>query len=310
MLILVVALIVFVGVEGVLLWSLSGSAPARARRGPDPRQHAPRDRLDRRRRGDPRLPHRRHVRQAARDQEPAASDSGARAPGRRRAPLSPPPTSRRRRGPALNIEVNGQQYVWRYQYPGRRKGVFSYEEMVVPVGMTVRLKITSQDVAHSWWIPKLGGKIDALPGYTNKTWFKAPRPARLQRPVRRAVRPQPRQHVRARARRPPPRVPAWYAGRPPTSRPLTQAPSSARALEARPPPAVQRREAPRPHGHHLDPDRPRGRRSRARPQIMRPRHRPETGWTSWVTTTDHKRIGIMYLFTASSSSSSAASRRC
>ena len=53
------------------------------------------------------------------------------------------------------------------------KEVFAYEEMVVPVGMTVTLDITADDVAHSWWIPKLGGKMDALPGYTNHTWFKA-----------------------------------------------------------------------------------------------------------------------------------------
>ena len=46
--------------------------------------------------------------------------------------------------------------------------------MVVPVGMTVTLDITADDVAHSWWIPELGGKMDALPGYTNKTWFKIP----------------------------------------------------------------------------------------------------------------------------------------
>ena len=62
--------------------------------------------------------------------------------------------------------------MWRYQYPGP-KAVFAYQEMVVPVGMTVTLDITSDDVAHSWWIPELGGKFDALPGYTNKTWFKA-----------------------------------------------------------------------------------------------------------------------------------------
>ena len=46
----------------------------------------------------------------------------------------------------------------------------------MPVGMTVTLDITADDVAHSWWIPKLGGKMDALPGYTNKTWFKADEP--------------------------------------------------------------------------------------------------------------------------------------
>jgi cytochrome c oxidase subunit 2 len=47
---------------------------------------------------------------------------------------------------------------------------------VVPVGVTVTLDIRSQDVAHSWWIPKLGGKMDAIPGYTNYTWFKVTKP--------------------------------------------------------------------------------------------------------------------------------------
>jgi cytochrome c oxidase subunit 2 len=77
------------------------------------------------------------------------------------------------KGPTLNIRVDGQQYVWRYQYPGSPR-VFSYVDMVVPVGMTVLLDITSDDVAHSWWIPKLGGKMDAVPGYVNRTWFRIP----------------------------------------------------------------------------------------------------------------------------------------
>jgi cytochrome c oxidase subunit 2 len=80
-------------------------------------------------------------------------------------------------GEVLNIKVDGQQYAWRYQYPADAdKRVFAYEEMVVPVGMTVTLDISSDDVAHSWWIPKLGGKMDAIPGYVNKTWFKATEP--------------------------------------------------------------------------------------------------------------------------------------
>jgi cytochrome c oxidase subunit 2 len=80
---------------------------------------------------------------------------------------------------SLNIDVDGQQYVWRYQYPrqGDTPGVFSYVDLIVPVGMTVTLDIRADDVAHSWWIPKLGGKMDALPGYTNKTWFKIPESA-------------------------------------------------------------------------------------------------------------------------------------
>jgi cytochrome c oxidase subunit 2 len=78
-------------------------------------------------------------------------------------------------GGGLDIAVNGQQYLWRYDYPGE-KPLFSYYEMVVPIDTTVTLDITSQDVAHSWWIPKLGGKADALPGYTNESWFKISKP--------------------------------------------------------------------------------------------------------------------------------------
>jgi cytochrome c oxidase subunit 2 len=82
-------------------------------------------------------------------------------------------------GRALNICVNGQQYIWRYTYASDCSNAplnspFSYQEMVVPVETTVTLDINAQDVAHSWWIPKLGGKFDAVPGYTNYTWFKIP----------------------------------------------------------------------------------------------------------------------------------------
>ena len=77
---------------------------------------------------------------------------------------------------SMQIVVNGQQYVWRYSYPGRDR-LLAYTDMVVPVGMTVMLDITADDVVHSWWIPKLGGKMDAVPGYMNKTWFQIPEDA-------------------------------------------------------------------------------------------------------------------------------------
>jgi cytochrome c oxidase subunit 2 len=77
------------------------------------------------------------------------------------------------KGPTMTIEVNCQQYVWRYLYPGQDQ-LLTYTDMVVPVGMTVLLDITADDVVHSWWIPKLGGKMDAVPGYTNKLWFRIP----------------------------------------------------------------------------------------------------------------------------------------
>jgi cytochrome c oxidase subunit II len=82
-------------------------------------------------------------------------------------------------GKSLNICVTGQQYIWRYTYAQNCskndfKSVFAYTTMYVPVDTTVTLDIYGQDVAHSWWIPKLGGKFDAIPGYVNHTWFKIP----------------------------------------------------------------------------------------------------------------------------------------
>jgi cytochrome c oxidase subunit 2 len=83
-------------------------------------------------------------------------------------------------GHALNITVNGQRYVWRYTYPDKDDNVlnntFSYVELVVPTKTTITLDIEAQDVAHSWWIPALGGKADAVPGHTNFTWFKIEKP--------------------------------------------------------------------------------------------------------------------------------------
>jgi len=76
---------------------------------------------------------------------------------------------------SLNLKVNGQQYVWRYDYPGQGS-LFSYYEMVVPTNTTITLDINASDVIHSWWIPKLGGKADAVPGHTNHTWFKVTEP--------------------------------------------------------------------------------------------------------------------------------------
>jgi cytochrome c oxidase subunit 2 len=80
-------------------------------------------------------------------------------------------------GKALNICVTGRQYIWRFTYAPCSKNAlgqtYSYQEMVVPAHTTVVLDIQSTDVDHSWWIPKLGGKFDAIPGYHNYTWFQA-----------------------------------------------------------------------------------------------------------------------------------------
>ena len=80
-------------------------------------------------------------------------------------------------GKSLNITVIGRQYLWQYVYPGASEpdglgAPYSYEQMVVPTNTTVTLDIVSEDVVHSWWIPELGGKFQAVPGYHNYTWFK------------------------------------------------------------------------------------------------------------------------------------------
>ena len=74
-------------------------------------------------------------------------------------------------GPSLNIRVVGQQFIWRYDYPGPGR-LFAYHRMIVPTDTTITLDITSQDVIHSFWIPELFGKADAVPGHVNDMWFK------------------------------------------------------------------------------------------------------------------------------------------
>ena len=72
----------------------------------------------------------------------------------------------------LEIKVSGRQFYWQYEYPN---GVVAIDTMRAPAGVPVRLEVTApdSDVIHSWWIPSLGGKIDAIPGTTNETWFQA-----------------------------------------------------------------------------------------------------------------------------------------
>ncbi|MFY9487871.1 MAG: cytochrome c oxidase subunit II [Solirubrobacterales bacterium] len=76
------------------------------------------------------------------------------------------------KGPSISVHVNGQQYLWRYSYPSAAN-TYSYHTLVVPVGVTVMLDVTSSDVTHSWWVPQLGGAIEAVPGYINRGWIRA-----------------------------------------------------------------------------------------------------------------------------------------
>ncbi|HET8752369.1 MAG TPA: cytochrome c oxidase subunit II [Gaiellaceae bacterium] len=70
----------------------------------------------------------------------------------------------------IHITIEGHQYYWQYDYPN---GARSIGTLHVPAGAVVDLKVVSPDVIHSWWIPALGGKLQAIPGRVNHTWFKA-----------------------------------------------------------------------------------------------------------------------------------------
>jgi cytochrome c oxidase subunit 2 len=72
----------------------------------------------------------------------------------------------------VRVKVEAHQFYWQFDYPG---GAISIDRLVVPVNEVVRLDVVSPDVAHSWWIPAFGGKIDAIPGRTNHTWLRVDR---------------------------------------------------------------------------------------------------------------------------------------
>jgi cytochrome c oxidase subunit 2 len=180
--VLAVAAVIFVGVEGVLLYSL---VRFRARKDAVPAQIRGNTRLEVgwtlgaaavlvvlaivtfAMLGDIRSP-------------PNSAASGFAAPVVANVQTASAFQPRPPNGRALNIKVNGQRYVWRYTYPdaddNALNNVFSYVELVVPTKTTITLDIEAQDVAHSWWIPQLGGKFDAVPGHTNFTWFQIAKP--------------------------------------------------------------------------------------------------------------------------------------
>jgi cytochrome c oxidase subunit II len=68
----------------------------------------------------------------------------------------------------LVVEVQGHQFYWQYVYPD---GQIAIDTLVLPVDRPVRLELVSYDVNHSWWVPDLTGKRDAIPGRTNELSF-------------------------------------------------------------------------------------------------------------------------------------------
>lgn len=99
----------------------------------------------------------------------------------------------------VSIKVTAYQWKWQYEYLDEGIGFFSNlstpndqiygdaekgphyllevdNKMVVPVGKKVRLLLTASDVIHAWWVPELGMKKDAIPGFINEMWIQADQP--------------------------------------------------------------------------------------------------------------------------------------
>lgn len=105
------------------------------------------------------------------------------------------------RNPDLTVVITGYQWKWHYDYQGKNVAYYSNlarssnearqrrsgidprtvenylrdvdNPMMVPRGAKVRILLTSNDVIHSWWVPELAIKKDAIPGYMNEAWFQA-----------------------------------------------------------------------------------------------------------------------------------------
>ncbi len=70
----------------------------------------------------------------------------------------------------LVIKATGQQWIWRYNYPN---GSFSYYKLVIPVHTDIEMKLASTDVIHTWNVPDLTPKVEAVPGKNTKIYFRA-----------------------------------------------------------------------------------------------------------------------------------------
>jgi cytochrome c oxidase subunit 2 len=77
-------------------------------------------------------------------------------------------------GPTMTVEAIGHQWWFEFRYPAEE--IITANELRVPVGTNIQLKLGSQDVIHSFWTPRLAGKVDMVPTRDNQMWFKADEP--------------------------------------------------------------------------------------------------------------------------------------
>lgn len=71
----------------------------------------------------------------------------------------------------LTIRVIGYRWWWEFEYP--QLGINTANEMVIPAGKAIHLELRSVDVIHSFWLPRIAGKVDLIPGRANAMWIQA-----------------------------------------------------------------------------------------------------------------------------------------
>ncbi|OUU11132.1 MAG: hypothetical protein CBC00_03995 [Verrucomicrobia bacterium TMED40] len=72
---------------------------------------------------------------------------------------------------AITVNVTGKRFFWVFEYP--QYGIVTANELVFPASKAVRINLRTEDVIHSFWLPKLAGKMDLMPGQENFLWFIA-----------------------------------------------------------------------------------------------------------------------------------------
>src|SRR5580700_4539543 len=86
---------------------------------------------------------------------------------------------------AYDITATGFQWWWKFEYPkeqtepdkyGARSLVTTANEMVIPAGRPIHIELRTMDVIHSFWVPKLAGKVDMMPNRGNRMWLEADHP--------------------------------------------------------------------------------------------------------------------------------------
>ena len=82
-------------------------------------------------------------------------------------------------GAPPRIEAEGRQWGWTFRYP-EHGGVLTKNVLHLPAGTPVDIVVTSQDVIHAFWVPRLAGKIDAVPGRVNRLRIQADQPGRYE----------------------------------------------------------------------------------------------------------------------------------